>query len=67
MLSRFQHAVGLLEELQVCSWNLAEKAEGPGGGSWHSKPEGNERLLLAAGKKENEIFKESWNPRGNDI
>lgn len=48
IISRFQRAVGLLEELQVCWWNLAEKVVGPGRGSWHNKPKGNERLPLVA-------------------
>lgn len=62
ILSRFQHAFGLLEELQVCWWNLVEKVVGLGRGSWHNKPEGNERLPLVA-----RVRRVSWKAEGNDI
>lgn len=60
ILSRFQHAV---EELQVCWWNLAEKVVGPGWGSWHNKPEGNERLPLVGRVRKYDFQREFGNQR----
>lgn len=51
ILSRFQHAVGLLEKLWDCWWNLAEKILRAGRDSSHNKHEGNERLPTAAREK----------------